>query len=173
MSSKQPEVQGQNFPPSPTSGARTSGVWGPGQPLGPTQGPESSDCFLFPTLVPHCIWPRNFGCGWHHILGMILFFSLNLLPSSWFISPGLKLDSSWTSFFGLEDTPAIGESPPHKPVASHVLVCLCFPSAISSPPHLPFYSLHTQPAPYDFFPIYHRKTKCIYDCPEVQANSLF
>jgi len=71
-------------------------------------------CFFPPTLVPHCVQPRNFGCEQHHVLEIILFFFffhfLNLLPSIWFISPGLKLDSSWTSVFGLVDMPAFGGS---------------------------------------------------------------
>lgn len=59
---------------------------------------------------------------------MILFFSFSLLPYSWFMSPGLKLDSSWTSVFGMEDTPGFGGAPPHKWVHQILWFAFTFPS---------------------------------------------
>lgn len=45
---------------------------------------------FFPTLVPHCVQPRNFGCEQHHVLEIILFFfkllkpfALHLIYFSW------------------------------------------------------------------------------------------
>lgn len=118
--------------------------------------PRAQAAFFFPTLVLYCIWPRNFGCGRHHMLGMILFFSLNFLPSSWFISSGLKLDASWTSFFGMEDTSEFGGSPPYKLVASNLWFAFTSPiyhliCASASP--VP--SLIFNPAPFDLYSIYH------------------
>lgn len=135
----------------------------------PTQSTERSGCFLFPTSVPHCIWPRSFGCGQRGILGIILFFSLNLLPYRWFISPGLKLDSSWASLAwkAFQRSEGLLVDRLHRMLGAPYFPCL--PSPHVSPPLL----LCPSPTSTLCFYIYHGKKKRICDSPWVQASSLF
>lgn len=100
----------------------------------------------------------------------MLFFSLNLLPYRWFISPGLKLDSSWASlawktFQHLEGL---------RTDRLHRTLWCAFTSPVChlSMPHLLSSSLHTQLPPFAS-PYVPGRRNALGICPERRPISYF